>query len=132
MTDPTSAAPTPRNYGKRKLADAREKFVAVRCSAAEHAALTAAAAQAGLSVGAFLRATALGRPGPRAVRRATVETEALARLLGEFGKLGSNVNQLARVANTNGDIPARDQLDGIAAEVRRLSAATMKALGHGD
>ncbi len=132
MTEPAAAPATPaRRYGKRKLADARGKFVAVRCSATEHATITAAAAQAGLTVGPYLRALALGSPGLRAVRRPPVEKEGLARVLGEIGKLGSNVNQLARVANTNGDTPATDRLDVIAAELATIRAALMQSLGRG-
>jgi hypothetical protein len=129
---PATPAKAPRRYGKRKLPDARGKFVAVRCSATEHATLTAAAAQAGLSVGAYLRTLALGRPGLRAVRRPPVEKEALARLLGELGRIGSNVNQLARVANTTGDTPDAPELAGIAGELATMRAALMKALGRGD
>ena len=76
------------------------------------------AAQAGLSVGAFLRALALGSAGPRAVKRPRVEREQLARLLGEIGKLGSNVNQIARWANTD---QARAERGGAGADARRTS-----------
>ena len=132
MSGAAEAATAPRRYGKRKLDDARGKFVAVRCSAAEYAAINAAAAQAGHSIGAYLRMAALGSAGPRAVRRPPVEKEALARLLGEIGKLGSNVNQIARAVNTTGDLPARPELAAIGAEVRAMRAALMKALGRGD
>ncbi|HEX3983909.1 MAG TPA: plasmid mobilization relaxosome protein MobC [Acidisoma sp.] len=118
--------------GRRRVADPKARFVAVRCTDAEHATLTAAAAQAGLSVGAYLRTMALGSPGPRAVRRPSVERADLARLLGELGKIGSNVNQLARAANTSGDMPAVDELAAITADVRVLRDALMKALGRGD
>lgn len=130
MTEAT--VPAPRRYGKRKLPTARGKFVAVRCSDAEHATMNAAAAQAGLTVGPYLRALALGTPGPRAVRRPPVEKEALARLLGELGRVGSNVNQLARVANTSGDLPVTNRLDAITAELAAMRDELMKALGRGD
>jgi hypothetical protein len=118
--------------GRPRVADPKACFVGVRCTADEHAALTAAAAQAGLSVGAYLRATALGSPSPRAVRRPPVEKVMLARWLGELGKVGSNVNQLARIANTSGDMPEPDTLADIAADVRAMRDALMKALGRGD
>ena len=134
-SEPPAAPATPatpaRRYGKRKLSDARGKFVAVRCSDAEHATMHAAAAQAGLTVGPYLRTLALGSPGLRAVRRPPVEKEALARVLGELGKLGSNVNQLSRVANTNGDMPAIERLDAIAAELATIRDAVMRSLGRG-
>lgn len=123
-------APATRRHGKRTLADARGKFVAVRCSAAEHATMHAAAAQSGLTVGPYLRALALGSPGLRAVRRPPVEKAQLARLLGELGRVGSNVNQLARVANTNGETPKEAELAAITAELATMRAALMKALGR--
>ena len=55
------------------------------------------AREAGLRIGGYLRALALGSAGPRAVKRPAVEREQLARLLGELGKLGSNVNQIAKM-----------------------------------
>ena len=67
MTDKPKAAPW---RGQRLVTDPKSRFVAVRVTPAEHAALTAAAAQAGLSVGAYLRTVGIGTAGPRAVRRA--------------------------------------------------------------
>jgi len=58
------------------------------------------AQEAGLKIGGYLRALALGSAGPRAVKRPRVEREQLARILGEIGKVGSNVNQLAKWSNT--------------------------------
>jgi len=136
LTTAGDATPAPSHgapwRGRPRVADPKARFVAVRCTADEHAALTAAAAQTGLSVGAYLRAMALGNSGPRAVRRPSVEKETLARWLGELGKVGSNVNQLARIANTSGDMPEPDTLADIAADVRAMRDALMKALGRGD
>jgi len=137
LTAATKAPETPPKRpapwrGRKRVSDPKDKFVAVRCTPAQHAALTAAAAQAGLSVGGYLRATALGSAGVRAVRRPTVERTALARVLAELGKLGSNVNQLARVANTNGTMPEPDTLADIASDVRTMRDALMAALGHAD
>ena len=127
-----TAATEPPRYGKRKLSDARGKFVAVRCSDTEYAALTLAAVRSGLSVGAFLRAVGLGTPGPRAVHRAPAGREEFARILGQLGKLGSNVNQLAHAANAGGAVIASDELTRIADEVREMRDAVMKALGRGN
>ena len=121
-----------RSHGKRKLSDAREQFIAVRCNAAEYATITTKAESAGLSVGAYLRTLAIGTAGPRAMRRPPVERVELARLLGELGKLGSNVNQIARVVNTIGDKRPEHDLAAIAADVQMMRSALMKALGRGD
>ena len=130
--DNRAGAKAPRRFGKRKLADARKQFIAVRCNVAEYETITTKAAKAGLSVGAYLRTLAIGSAGPRAIRRQPVERVALARLLGEFGKLGSNINQIARVVNTTGDRRAEHDLSAIAADVAVMRAALMKALGRGD
>jgi hypothetical protein len=89
-----------------RVKDARTRVIPpVRCTAEEQAAIKMAADRAGLSVGAFLRAAALGDAGPRAVRRPPIERKELARLLGHLGKVGSNVNQLARGFNQTGFLP---------------------------
>ncbi len=133
--DPVDNRPgqkAPRRFGKRKLADAREKFIGVRCNGPEYDAITAKASAAGHNTGTWLRILATGSAGPRAVRRPPLEREELARLLGEIGKLGSNVNQIAREVNTTGNLPATDHLAVLAAEVQVMRAALMKALGRGD
>jgi uncharacterized protein (DUF1778 family) len=109
----------------------RSRHVDVRCTDAELAAITAAAARAGMTVGAFMRHQAIGTAGPRAVRRPQVDRAELARVLAALGRLGSNVNQLARAANT-GEIPARDELADAAVATREMRDALMRALGRGD
>ena len=117
----------PRPAEKRQ----RGRMVYVRCTEAEAAMLAARAERAGLSVGAFLRALALGAPGPRAARRPPVEKEALAKALGLLGRYGGNVNQLAHAANASGALPTAAELDQLKAEVREVKAALMQALGRG-
>jgi hypothetical protein len=56
----------------------------------------------------------------------------VARLVGLLGNLTSNVNQLARAANTAGFDVAGDELSRLGDEVRSMRAAVMKALGYGD
>jgi len=93
----------------------------------------AAAARAGLSIGEYFR-TLSDAPGqrPRAARRPAVEHKEVARLVGLLGNLTSNVNQLARAANTAGYDVAENELKQIGDEVRGMRSAVMKALGYGD
>ena len=132
----TVAAPTERKAapwrGRKRAANPRGRFVAVRCTDAEYDQLTAAAERAGVPVGTYLRAVALGSPVPRKARRPTVERVGLARVLGELGRVGSNLNQLARVANTTGELRQADRLKDIGDDIRAMRAALMKALGRGD
>jgi hypothetical protein len=130
--DPTPARRSAPWRGRKRVAEARSKFVAVRCTAAKHAAYSAAADRAGLSVSDYLRSLADGAPAIRAARRPTVEAEQLARLLGQIGKLGSNVNQLTHVAHAAGAMLTTRELRQIGDEVRDMRAAVMKALGRGD
>jgi len=118
--------------GRQRVDDPRKRFVAVRCNDGEYATMNAKAALAGMAIGAFLRTLGTGAPGPRARRRPPLEKKALAQVLGLLGRVGGNVNQLTRVANTTGDLPIRDELASIGADVRAMRAALMKALGHGD
>ncbi len=134
MTDvetPRIRKPAPWR-GRRRVADPKDKLIAIRCTAEDHAAIDREATKAGLSVSAYLRALALGAPGPRAVRRPPVERKELARLLGHLGKVGSNINQLAYAYNRSGTLPGFPEMLAIRREVGELREALIKALGRGD
>ena len=55
----------------------------------------------------------------------------LARLLGELGKLGSNVNQIAKAFNSTGAVPASPQLTAMQTDIMAMRAALIEALGRG-
>lgn len=110
----------------------RGEHIAVRCTVDERAAIEAAADRAGLTVGAYLRTVALGDAGPRAARRPVVARVELAQVLGQLGKWGGNVNQLARAFNVDGTSPAAAELAAIRAELVAMRTALMGALGRGD
>jgi len=124
--DPAEPIPAVKR-DRRRL---RTRLLAVRCTAEELAAIHAAASRAGLSAGAFVRLQTLGAPGPRAARRPPIERVELARLLGETGRLGSNVNQLARAANAAGDLPSAESLAETRAAVIAIRDAVLRALGR--
>jgi hypothetical protein len=126
----TATATAPRRHGKRRLADARGKWVHVRCNAAEHAAIIAGAAQAGLDAGPYLRSLATGTPGARARRQPREGRAEIARVLGLLGNYGGNLNQLAHVANASGKLPTEAKLAEIAQQVREIRDAVMQALGR--
>ena len=71
----------------------------VRWTDEEFNALAAKADKAGLAVAAFMRAAALGDAGPRAQRRPPADHKALRQILGELGRVGNNLNQIARALN---------------------------------
>jgi hypothetical protein len=117
--------------GRKRVKDARTKVIPpIRCTEAEQQAIKAGAERAGLSVGAFLRALALGDAGPRAVRRPPIERKALARILGELGKVGSNVNQLARGFNRSGVLPGFPEILAAQRDIGEMRSALIQALGR--
>lgn len=108
----------------------RSRQYSVRFTDAEAAELERKASDAGLSVAAYLRAASLGDAGPRAARRPPVEREQLVLLSGLVGKLGSNVNQIARALNS-GDAPdgLSDDIKAAAVEVAEMRATIRDTLG---
>jgi Bacterial mobilisation protein (MobC) len=78
----------------------RTSHITIRLSADERIALDEASARAGLMTGSYVRQRIFDGPTPRQVRRPQVEREELARILGELGKIGSNLNQLAKASNS--------------------------------
>jgi len=102
------------------------------CTPDERAEIEARAEKAGLTVAGYLRAVVFGKdtPQPRAARRATIEAATLQRLLAELGKIGSNLNQIARRVNQDlgFDTPIFAEL---AAELRAALRGLMQALGKG-
>jgi hypothetical protein len=89
----------------------RSAPVSVRFLPAERDVVETNARTVGLSVASFLRACALGSPGPRARRAPPINAEALAHATAALNKAGSNLNQIARKLNAGGaNIMAREYL----------------------
>jgi hypothetical protein len=109
----------------------RGRRITIRLTEAERAALDTAAERAGLSLGSHIRKVLLEAPLPRQARRPPIEKTELARLLGHIGKIGSNINQLAREVNSDG-IDAFDRIDFQTAtdDLAAMRAALMEALGR--
>jgi hypothetical protein len=129
VTNPRAKTMAPWR-GRKRVSDAKTSFISVRCTATERSKIDEAARQAGLSIGAYLRALALGSAGPRAVRRPPIERKELARLLGHLGKVGSNLNQLAYAFNRDRSVPALAELTAMRQQVKELRDALLAALGR--
>jgi hypothetical protein len=52
--------------------------------------------------------------------------------LGEVGKIGSNVNQIAKRTNTERSAASVAELAGLRADIAAMRAELMKALDRGD
>jgi hypothetical protein len=83
----------------RKPKRQRQHVLPLRADDTERAEMEARASASGLSLGAYLRACALGDAGPRARRRPPVEREQLGRANAEINRVGNNLNQIARALN---------------------------------
>ena len=122
----TPVSPKPKKSETRR----RTKCVPVRLSPFEHEKLHRLSAQSGLKMGAFVRKMALGDEGEGAQREPPPDQQILASILGQVGKIGSNANQLAKRANTDGfgSIAASD-LKELMESVSNIRAMLMLALG---
>ena len=107
----------------------RSKHLTIRLSPDERGSIDQAADRSGLTPGSYARQVLLGAPAPRQVRRPPVERRELARLLGEIGHVGSNLNQIARLGNVGEDIDATE-LATVLADLGVVREAILKALGR--
>jgi hypothetical protein len=105
------------------------RVIAIRCTDNEYAVIHAMASRVGLFASGYLRAVALGTPGPRAVKRPPVDRKELARLLGELGRVGNNLNQIARALNVD-DRPPLAEIAAALSEFAAMRALVRAALGH--
>jgi hypothetical protein len=118
---------TPSKSGSERRQ--RSKLLQIRMTPDELAEIAEQADRAGLTVPSFAREILLSAPAPRARRRPSVEAETLGRFLGELGKVGSNLNQIAHQLNAGrGASPAA--LDAALRDVSDLRAAIMQAMGR--
>lgn len=108
----------------------RTKLAMIRLTPEEHEQAESAASDAGLTLSSYARAQLLNGAPPRSVRRPPVEKQLLARVLGQLGKAGSNVNQIARFLNF-GDEVLNEDVRATILEIREAVAAVMHALGRG-
>ena len=106
----------------------RGKTLAVRCTTEEFNAIAAKADAAGMPAGAWLRATALGDAGPRAQRKPPADHQTLRQVLGQLGKIGSNINQIAHTLNSGGQVEP-PVLQSALAACRDMRDAVLTALG---
>jgi hypothetical protein len=109
----------------------RAQVVGVRMLAAEYASVRQRAAEAGMRVGSYLRACALGDAGPRARRSPTVNAELLGRALAELNRVGNNVNQIAHALNAARTVDGRNTAAALA-ELRGVLAQIKLALGRAE
>ncbi len=107
----------------------RNKVLQVRLTDAEFAQIEAMADRAELTPASLARLILLDAPAPRAKRRPAVNTTQVAKMLGELGKVGSNLNQLTHKANAGLPVSIAT-LETALRDVSAIRTACMEALGR--
>jgi hypothetical protein len=129
----TASATTPRARCSpiRGKNGGRKWFVALRLSDEEYRLIAEHSRTAGLSRGGYLRAVALGSPGPRARRAPPINAELLAHAVAQLHRAGNNLNQVARRLNAAQASGAKESLEALA-ETRAAVARIVEAVGRRD
>jgi hypothetical protein len=126
--DPQPARPAP----KRGAKGGRVRLISFRADAAEFRLIDENARTVGLSRGGYLRACALGSPGPRARRAPTVNAEALGRATAALNKAGANLNSVARILNSGGATVTAQEYHAVLHEVRTAVTQILEIVGRKD
>jgi hypothetical protein len=129
QSPPVASLPVKRAAPQRGKKGGRAKVFYFRLTEKEHAALAEAASRAGLAPGSYARAKVLGGTPPRAVRALPVERQALATLLAQIGRVGGNLNQLAKASNSGLPVDAREVAPALA-DLRAIRDEIRALLGR--
>jgi hypothetical protein len=122
--------PVPKRSGSQKRV--RTERIPVACDEEEFFQIGERASAVGLSRPSFLRACALGTPGPRARRSPPINAEALGRATAALNKVGSNLNQIAHVLNAGGVGLTLQECFAALAETRAAAAVIREIVGRKD
>lgn len=103
----------------------------LRLSFNERQELEQRAEDAGISMGSYCKYAIFDIPPPRRARRPVRDKAELALLLGSVGKIGNNLNQIARQLNAHGsvDVP---ELQRALEDLTLIRESVMKALGYSE
>lgn len=126
LTAMTTDAPKRSRSGSQKR---RQRRISIGFEPLELDAVDQRAEAAGLSRAAYIRTAVLGHPGIRAIPRPPVEKKLLGLAVGQLGRVGNNLNQIAHRANTGLPVSG-EAIAPVLDEVRLVLAAIMKALGR--
>ncbi len=103
-------------------------MVTTRYDLEEFEQLQEAASRAGLTPASFQRVQSLAAPKTRSTRRAPVEREMLAKVLGQLGRIGGNIKQITLRGNLGFAVSAKAEEE--LAALRALRPLLMEALGR--
>lgn len=108
--------------------------IQLRATLEEKEKIVSLAKEAGMTVTDFIKASTLNK-SPR-IRKANFDREILIRLLAELGKVGSNVNQIAKVMNaekkTTYSVSVKETvIVRVLGQITTISSSILKHLEHG-
>jgi hypothetical protein len=130
MEDAPKFRPTPKGQKSGSETRQRTSRFTVRCTPEQRQQIETAADRAGLSLAAYVLGATLKAKPPRAAHVPPVDRVALAQVLGQLGRLNSNVNQIARAINYRQN-PELYDLRDVPKVVEALAREIMAALGKG-
>lgn len=86
---------------KNTKSETRQKTetLGVRVTHEEKAEIEAGATDAGLTIGSYVRATMLKKATTRPTKKPAADLVILGQILGQIGKIGNNLNQIAKRLN---------------------------------
>jgi hypothetical protein len=132
---PTSSHKRGRHFGPRPVDDPRTERIDLRVTPAQKEAIRDLAQHAGLSIAGLIVLCTLGAEAPRTRRTPGPDMAMLSKALGQIGKSGSNLNQIARRLNDYdfGDVPEllvmHAEIRETLAEHRTVCDAILRAVG---
>ena len=123
---PTSQQPP---KGKKPSSEKRERglIIGVRVNPEEKSIIEDAAGIAGLSLASYIRGLVLEAPQTKKTRKPSLDRVALAQVLAQVGKIGSNLNQIARRLNQGKGV-GLERLGAALDEVAAIKTAILEAL----
>ncbi len=112
----------------KQVSTKRTPPFSIRLSEIERIEVERRSRAAGLSIAGYFKSAALNQR-PRKFRHPQVDRKELARLLGQLGRVGNNLNQLARTLNTEGSVEIPELIVALK-DLADMRAMVMSALGY--
>lgn len=97
----------------------------------ERSEIESRANNAGLSMGGYCKSVIFNTKPSRRSRRPSPDKAELAKLLGEIGRVGNNLNQVAYQLNAHGSVELEELKDALA-DLAEMRTAIMTALGYSE
>lgn len=107
----------------------RNERVIFRLTPEERASFESRCQASGFSKSDYFRKKCLDEAPLRKRKALPVDVELLTRYLGQVGRIGNNINQVAKSMN-QGFLPSADELNETVQDIKELRAVIRKALGY--